>query len=80
MFRVSVTFEHAHEGWTERLAVLGAAEITTEDNTAHMLFNGDQAALLANLAELARSLPSAHFEVRGADLEEIFVTLMKDRP
>ena len=41
------------------------------------MFLADEAALLGNLAELSRAVPIAQFEVRGPNLEEIFMTLLE---
>ena len=43
-----------------------------------MLFRGEESALLERLARLSQSVPITHFEVRGPDLEEIFLTLVRN--
>jgi hypothetical protein len=43
-----------------------------------MVFHGEEAELLANLADISRVTPILQFEVRGPSLEDIFVTLVKD--
>jgi hypothetical protein len=42
------------------------------------LFRGKEASLLGELADISRSVPITHFEIRGADLEEIFMALVKE--
>ena len=43
-----------------------------------MLFRGTEASLLGELADIARTVAITQFEIHGADLEEIFMTLVKD--
>jgi len=43
-----------------------------------MLFRGTEASLLGELADIARTVPITQFEIHGADLEEIFMALVKD--
>jgi ABC-2 type transport system ATP-binding protein len=78
MFHVTVSFAAMDDGVLGRLGALGPVELTTEDKTVQMLFRGEQSALLERLAQVARSVPITQFEVRGPDLEEIFMTLVKD--
>jgi ABC-2 type transport system ATP-binding protein len=78
MFRVNLSFAETHDDLDARLRALGPVELKVEGLTAEMLFRGDEAALLGKLAELSRAIPIAQFEVRGPNLEEIFVTLLED--
>jgi ABC-2 type transport system ATP-binding protein len=82
MFRVGLTLAHAtngNDGVRSRLESLQPVELRIEGRNVEMLFRGEEASLLERLAEISRSNPITHFEVRGADLEEIFVTLMEPR-
>lgn len=76
MFHVNVLFARADPGLRERLESLSPAELKIEGEKVEMLFKGEEAALLGQLAEIAKSVPIRQFEVRGADLEEIFVELI----
>jgi len=78
MFRVNLSVAEAREDLDELLRALGPAELKVEGVTAEMLFLGEEAALLGRLAELARAVTITQFEVRGPNLEEIFVKLVKD--
>ncbi|MGH7826432.1 MAG: ABC transporter ATP-binding protein [Candidatus Binatia bacterium] len=78
MFRVNLSFAGVDGDLVSRLEALKPVEIKAEAKTVEMLFRGTEASLLAELAEIARSIPFTQFEIRGADLEEIFVALLKD--
>ena len=78
MFRVNLSFAETPDDLTVRLTALGPVELKVEGVTAEMLFRGEEAALLGQLAELARAVPITQFEVRGPNLKEIFMTLLKD--
>jgi ABC-2 type transport system ATP-binding protein len=75
MFRVSLTFGREHD-FRSRLQSLNPAELRVEGERVELLFKGEEATLLDRLAELSRSVPIRHFEVRGAGLEDIFVELV----
>ena len=77
MFRVNLSFSETRDDLDARLRALGPVELKVEGLTAEMLFRGDEAALLGNLAELSRAVPISQFEVRGPNLEEIFMTLLE---
>ena len=78
VFRVSLTFADAHARLTEHLAPLGALDMQIEGAQVELTFRGEEAALLERLAGISRSLPITSFEVRGADLEQIFVQLVQE--
>ena len=75
MFRVSLTFAH-EDGFQDQLQSLNPAELRVEGERVELLFKGEEASLLGRLAEISRSVPIRHFEVRGAGLEDIFVELV----
>lgn len=78
MFRVSLSFsEHGGEV-VNRLEALKPVELKVDSRTVEMLFRGEEASLLEKLAEISKATPIIHFEVRGPNLEEIFVALLKD--
>jgi ABC-type multidrug transport system ATPase subunit len=79
MFRVTLSFAGIDEALVRRLNALEPAEIKINGKGVEMLFRGTEAMLLRELAEIARSVPITQFEVRGADLEEIFMALLKER-
>jgi len=43
-----------------------------------MVIHGEEASLLAKLADISRGVPILQFEARGPTLEEIFMALMND--
>jgi hypothetical protein len=53
-------------------------EFKADGKSVEMLFRGKEASLLGELADISRSVPITHFEIRGADLEEIFMALVKE--
>jgi ABC-2 type transport system ATP-binding protein len=75
MFRVSLTFDREQDV-RDRLHALNPAELRVEGNKVELLFKGEEASLLDELARISRSAPIRHFEVRGAGLEDIFVELV----
>ncbi len=75
-FHVTLTF--AERDGVERLRALDPLELKVDGRQAEMLFRGDEAGLLAGLAEISRATPIQQFEVRGPNLEEIFVALVED--
>jgi ABC-2 type transport system ATP-binding protein len=75
MFRVSLTFA-AERDFQSRLQSLHPAELRVEGEHVELLFKGEEASLLDRLAEMSRSVPIRHFEVRGVGLEDIFVELV----
>jgi hypothetical protein len=62
-----------------RLAGLEAVEMTIDGRQVELVFRGEEAALLERLADLARLVPITGFEVRGADLEQVFVALVEEQ-
>lgn len=78
MFRVSLSFARANGGLVERLEALRPVQLEVDGTTAEMVFHGDEAFLLAKLADVSRTMPILQFEVRAPTLEEIFVTLVKE--
>jgi ABC-2 type transport system ATP-binding protein len=78
MFRVSLTFSEVHESLRPRLESLNPVELHIEGKNAEMLFRGEESSLLGKLAEISQSTAITNFEVRGADLEEIFVALVEN--
>jgi ABC-type multidrug transport system ATPase subunit len=76
IFRVHIAFAHPDGELKARLQLLNPVELSIEGETAELLFKGEEALLLDRLAELSRSCPMRHFEVRGAGLEDIFLELV----
>jgi ABC-2 type transport system ATP-binding protein len=79
MFRVSLTFSEVDQNLRARLESLNPVELRIEGKSAEMLFRGEESSLLSRLAEISQSTAITHFEVRGADLEEIFVAVVENR-
>jgi ABC-2 type transport system ATP-binding protein len=78
MFRVSLSFAGIDGDLVGRLEALKPVEFKANGRTVEMLFRGKEASLLGELADIARAVPITHFEIRGADLEEIFMALVKE--
>ena len=80
MFRVSLAFAAMNDDLLRRLEALRPVELKANGPAVGMLFQGEEASLLGELAEIARSVRITHFEIRGADLEEVFMALLKGTP
>jgi ABC-2 type transport system ATP-binding protein len=78
MFRVSLSFADMNGDLVKRLQALNPVEIKADGRSVEMLFRGSESSLLGELAEIARSVSITRFEIRGADLEEIFMGLVKE--
>jgi ABC-2 type transport system ATP-binding protein len=78
MFHVNLSFAAMNGDLVHRLERLNPVELRTDGNAVEMVFRGEEASLLGELADIARSVPITQFEIRGADLEEIFVTLLEE--
>ncbi|HVF59757.1 MAG TPA: ABC transporter ATP-binding protein [Thermoanaerobaculia bacterium] len=79
LFRVSLTFAEMNDELAARLAGLEAVEMTIDGRQVELVFRGEEAALLERLADIARLAPITGFEVRGADLEQVFVALVEEK-
>jgi ABC-2 type transport system ATP-binding protein len=78
MFRVSLSFAGIDGDLVGRLEALNPVELKADGRSVEMLFRGKEASLLGELADISGSVPITHFEIRGADLEEIFMALVKE--
>ncbi len=75
-FHVSLTFSNAWPEAMDAVRKLNPATLEIMDRTAEMSFNGDEATILEHLAALSTKWKIERFEIRGADLEDIFVELI----
>lgn len=80
MFRVNLSFAELNENVIGRLRSLDPVELQVNGRSVEMLFRGTETSLLSELADIARGVSITQFEIRGADLEEIFMALVKERP
>jgi ABC-type multidrug transport system ATPase subunit len=78
VFRVTLTFAQVSDELIAHLEALSPSELKVDERTVEMLVHGEEASLLAKLAEVSRITPILQFEVRGPSLEEIFMSLMKE--
>jgi ABC-2 type transport system ATP-binding protein len=78
MFQVNLTFATIDENVIRRLRALEPVDLKANGKSVEMLFRGTEASLLEQLADVARVVSITRFEVRGAALEDIFMTLVKD--
>ena len=78
MFRVSLTFAAMDEQLAGRLHALAPVEFKATGKSVEMLFRGTEASLLGELADIARAVAITQFEIHGADLEEIFMALVRE--
>ena len=78
MFRVNLTFASIDDRLIDRLRALEPVELKVTGKSIEMLFRGTEASLLGELADIARTVSITQFEIHGADLEEIFMALVKE--
>jgi ABC-type multidrug transport system ATPase subunit len=78
MFRVSLTFARIDDNLLNRLRALDPVEMKVTGKSVEMLFRGTESSLLGELADIARTVAITQFEIHGADLEEIFMALVKE--
>lgn len=78
MFRVNLSFAETNGDLVGRLEALKPLQLQVDGSAVEMVFHGEEASLLAKLADISREIPILQFEVRGPTLEEIFITLMKE--
>lgn len=79
MFRVNLLFADTNGELVSKLEALQPVKLDVDGNTVEMVFQGEEASLLGRLADISRETPILQFEVRGPTLEEIFITLMKEK-
>ena len=79
MFRVNLLFADTNGDLVSKLEALQPVNLQVDGNTVEMVFQGEEASLLGRLADISRETPILQFEVRGPTLEEIFITLMKEK-
>ncbi len=77
MFRVILSLETVNDAAIGRLKTLEPIELRADGHRVEMLFRGTRESLLGELTEISRSVPFTEFEIRGPDLEEIFLNLMR---
>lgn len=76
MFRVSLSFFHPTPDLFECLRAWGPASLEIDGSHVEMTFTGEESQLLSKMADLSEVHPIERFEVRGVDLEDIFVELL----
>lgn len=78
-FHVSLTFAATPPEALDALRALNATSLEVSGRNVEMVFEGEEPAILERLAELSAKYRLERFEVRGADLEEIFIELLEGR-
>jgi ABC-2 type transport system ATP-binding protein len=77
-FHISLTVE-TPEGIEEKLKSLQPQALTVTGDLVEMNVMGEEATILAALAQLSQEIKIDHFEMRGVDLEDIFIELIEAR-
>ncbi len=77
-FHISLTVE-TPEGIEEKLKVLQPQALSVKGDVIEMNVIGEEASILAALAQLSQETKIDHFEMRGVDLEDIFIDLIQSR-
>jgi ABC-2 type transport system ATP-binding protein len=76
-FHVSLSLEQETPEAFDALKALHPITFSQEGRDAEMLFEGEEATILQQLAEISQKWRIERFEIRGVSLEEIFVELME---
>jgi len=76
-FHVSLSFAKAWPEAMEAVKQLNPISININDQHVEMSFDGEEAVILEHLSKLSARWKIERFEVRGADLEDIFVELIE---
>ena len=77
-FHISLTVS-SPESIEDKLQVLRPEACTVKGDSIEMNIAGEEPAILAALAKLAQEIKIDHFEMRGVDLEDIFIELIQTR-
>jgi ABC-type multidrug transport system ATPase subunit len=77
LFRVSLSFGETVADLDTLLQSLNPTELRINGRSAELSVHGEESALLSKLAEVSRVAPIQQFEVRGPNLEEIFLNLVE---
>ena len=75
-FHISLSVENT-EGIEEKLNILQPQAFIIKGDSIELNVVGEEAAILAALAQLAQEIKIEHFEMRGVDLEDIFIELIQ---
>ncbi len=79
MFRISLTFPEVTPPVRECLRGWNPLSMQVDGNRVELAFQGEESQILLRLAEVYQICPIQRFEVHDADLEDIFVELLKPR-
>ena len=77
-FHISLSVENP-DGIEEKLQILQPQGVVIKGDSIELNVIGEEAAILAALAKLAQETMIDHFEMRGVDLEDIFIELIQGR-
>ena len=75
-FHISLSVENV-EGIEEKLMILQPQAFSLKGDSIEMNVVGEEAAILAALAQLSQETKIDHFEMRGVDLEDIFIEIIQ---
>jgi ABC-2 type transport system ATP-binding protein len=76
MFRVTLTLAQRTQAVSDSLRAWNPVSLEEDGNSVEMTFKGEESQLLSRMADLSSHCPIVRFEIRGADLEDIFVELL----
>ncbi len=75
-FHISLNVENM-EGVENKLNILQPQSLTIKGDSIELIVTGEEAEILAALAQLAQETKIDQFEMRGVDLEDIFIELIQ---
>jgi ABC-2 type transport system ATP-binding protein len=75
IFHINLAFSEPSEDGIQALRELGPRSLENMDGEIVMTVEGAEDEWIRRIARISERLPLAHFEIRGASLEEIFVEL-----
>jgi ABC-2 type transport system ATP-binding protein len=79
LFRITLSFENYDDAAMAELRSLCPVELKDGSGEIELVVEGSENEWIRKIAGLSERWPLAHFEIRGADLEQIFVELYGSR-
>ena len=77
-FHITLNVENT-DGIEQRLQAMAPQSLSIKGDAIDMIMTGEEATILASLAQLSQETKIEHFEMRGVDLEDIFIELIQSK-
>lgn len=79
LFRVSIVLPKMEDALLQSLRALAPVSLNVDHHTVEMTFKGAEGEILQQLAAWSTQTRIERFEIRGADLEDIFIELLQEK-